>query len=192
MHLMCCEIWLCWLVVEEVSVRSGRSCHLAGEMLCDCYSDCSFLVAISFRVLCRSAGKWQIKFTGVKTPLQWTKKTLFNIAIWKHTKVFVASAVACAPDGIWGSHRVLGYQSCDTQVFFVTCLHGSSSCPKIKYHISQVIVVFMDPFWVIICECFHYSLLLWFLYCSCSHHDKKRREAQKRDKEEIAFYCCHC
>lgn len=34
-----------------------RSCHLAGEMLYVYYFDCSFLVVINFRVLCRSAGK---------------------------------------------------------------------------------------------------------------------------------------
>lgn len=184
---MCCEIWLCWLVLEEVNVWSGRSCCLTGEVLCVCYSDCSVLVALSFRVLCRSAGRWQIKFTVVKTPLQWKKKVLFIIAVWRYTKVFLASAVTCAPAGIWGSWRVLGYQSCDVQVFFVARLHGSSSCPEIKHHSSQVIVVFMDPFWIIVCECFHYSPLLWLPCCSCSHHDKKRREAQKELRKKLLF-----
>lgn len=91
MHLMCCEIWLPWQVMEEVSVWSGRSYHLAGEVLHICYSGYSFLTAINLRMLCSSTGKRQ----GLKTPLQWKEETLFYIAVWRHAEVFLASAVAC-------------------------------------------------------------------------------------------------
>lgn len=131
-------------------------------------------------MLCRSAGKWQIKCAGWRHHCSEWKRHLFSVAVWRHAEVFLASAVTSAPAGIWGSHRVLGYQSGDMQVFFVTCLHGSSSCSEIKHHSSLVIVIFMDPFWAIICKCFHYSSSLWLPYCSCSHHNKKRREAKKR------------
>lgn len=154
MHLMCCEIWLPWPVMEEVSVWSGRSYHLAGEMLHICYSGYSLLVAVNFRVLCRSTGKWQIEFTGVKTALRWKEKTQFCVAVWRHTKVFLASAVACVSGGIWGAHGVSEHHSRHMQVLFVACLHAASSCPKTRCRSSKVIVAFMDPLWAIIRECF--------------------------------------
>lgn len=163
--LMCCEIWLPWQVMEEVSVWSGRSYHLAGEMLHICYSDYSFLIAVNLRVLCSSTGKWQTEFTGVEDT---TAVKGGYIVLYCCLKAYKGIPCLCCSVHvwcIWGARRVSEHQSCLTQAFFVTCHHAASSCPKTKRHSSKVIVVFMDPLWAIIHECFLYSPLLWLPYC---------------------------